>query len=435
MEEGANMRGHRRRRAAACLLALLALLATACGSGTSGAEGTASGTITMWARDSDASFVKQVVDSYNSSQDKIKVELTIVPANNFVQKFGASAATGSAPDVAAIDLIYIPYFASKGTLEDLSGRSRELAYMDKFSPSHMRLAKWEDRLYALPFSAEASVLYYNKDLFKRAGLDPDKPPRSWAEVASAARKIRALGRDVYGYYFSGACGGCNIFTIMPYIWAGGGEILESRGSEVQSTIASSPPVAEALTVFSDMWKAGVIPEAAKSDNGSNFNGPFQTGKVGMYGGGAFGIGTLEKDPKLDFGVTYLPGKTPGQWSSFAGGDEIAIPSRSKHKAAAWEFLKWVTSEKAQADLGKLGPVPVRTDVADDQYAKQGPKYAILAEAMTKGKTPYTTHFNSLINDNNGPWIGMLQRAIFDGDVPGAITQGQRQFQEILERRL
>jgi multiple sugar transport system substrate-binding protein len=428
------MRVRRHRRLTVCLLALLGLLAAACGGGESGGSGGgAGGTVTMWARDADASFISQVVKNYNSSQSKVNVKLTIVPSANFVQKFGASAATGSGPDIAAIDLIYIPYFASKGALEDLTERAKELPYMDKFSPSHMRLAKYGDKLYALPFSAEASVLYYNKDLFKRAGLDPDKPPRSWGEVGSAARKIRALGPDIYGYYFSGACGGCNIFTIMPYIWAGGGEILEGSGSEVKATIASSPPVSEALSFFNDMWKAGVVPQAAKSDNGSNFNGPFQSGKVGMYGGGAFGIGTLSKDPKLHFGVGYLPGKNPGDWSSFAGGDEIAIPSGSKHKDAAWEFLKWVTSEKAQADLGKLGPVPVRTDVADKEYAKKDPRYAILAEAMAKGKTPYTTHFNSLINDNNGPWIAMLQRAIFNTDVAGAVAEGQKRFEEILSR--
>lgn len=431
-----------RTKGVTALLGGLALLAAAgCGtsatdSGGGGGSGGASGgsgggTISLWARDSDQSFIKSLTDDYNKSQSKIKVKLTIIPAANFVQKFGAAAATGSAPDVAAIDLVYLPYFASKGTLEDLTSRSKELDYMDKLTPAHLRLAKYQDKLYALPFSAEASVLYYNKTLFKKAGLDPAKPPKTWDEVKSAAQKIRALGKDTYGYYFSGACGGCLIFTAMPYLWAAGGDLIQGDGPDQKPIISSSAGVKEGLTFFKDMWDSGLVPAAAKSDAGANFNGPFQTGKVGMYGAGAFAAGVLAADKKLDFGITPLPGKTAGQTGSFAGGDEIAIPSGSKNKDAAWEFLKWVTGTEAQTALGKLGPVPVRTDVAAGPYAAQSPYNPLLAKEMSEGKTVYSTHYNDLINSNNGPWVSMFQQAVFTGDVDGAIQKGQQQFEQIL----
>jgi multiple sugar transport system substrate-binding protein len=416
-------------------VAALSLLAAAC-SGTSvsnsgGSAGSGTGTINLWARDSDQSFIKQIVDDYNGSQKDVQVKLTIIPAANFVQKFGAAAATGSAPDVAAIDLVYLPYFASKSTIEDLTSRTKTLNYMDKLSPAHLKLAKYQGKMYAMPFSAEASVLYYNKDLFKKAGLDPNKPPTTQTEVVTAAKKIRALGADTYGYYFSGACGGCLIFTAMPYLWAAGGDLLQGEGPNAKAIIDSSPGVKDGLTFFKELWDAGVVPAGAKSDTGANFNGPFQTGKVGMYGGGAFAVGTLSADKKLNFGITPLPGKTAAQTGSFAGGDEIAIPSGSKNKDAAWKFIKWVTDAEAQTALGKLGPVPVRTDVASGAYAKQSPFNPLLAKEMAVGNNVYSTHYNDLINSNNGPWVQLFQQAVFAGDVPGAISTGQRQFTKIL----
>ena len=415
-----------------CLLvAACGTSATGGGGGGSQGGGSGTGTITMWARDSDQTFVSQLVDGFNQSQKEVQVKVTVIPAANFVQKFGAAAATGSAPDVAAIDLVYLPYFSSKNTLEDLTGRAKELTYMDKLSPAHLRLGKYQDKLYALPFSAEASVLYYNKDLFKQAGLDPNKPPKTYAEIKAAALKIRALGPDYYGYYFSGSSGGGYAFTCMPYIWAAGGDLIEGEGANEKAIIDSSPGVRDGLTFFKDLWDSGVVPASAKTDTGANALVAFQSGKVGMFGSGAFAVSNLKN---MNFGVAPLPGKTAGQSSSFAGGDEIAIPSGSKNKDAAWTFLKYVTDTKAQTALGKLGPVPVRTDVATGVYAKQSPYNPILGQQMAAGKTPYTTHYNDLINSNNGPLVTMFQQAVFAGDVDGALTKGQQQFTEILNKK-
>src|SRR5919199_3179130 len=157
-------------------------------------SGPATGTITIWARDAQKTFMGKLIDAYNKSH-KAQAKLSIIPSAQFVQKFGTAAASGSAPDVASIDLVFLPYFASQGALDDITDLANGLPYKDSLSPAHRKLATYQGKTYALPFTAEASVLYYNKDLFKKAGLDPSKPPKSWAEVASAAQKIRALGPD------------------------------------------------------------------------------------------------------------------------------------------------------------------------------------------------------------------------------------------------
>ena len=110
----------------------------------------------------------------------------------------------------------------------------------------MTVATFEDKLYGVPLYADVSALFYNKDLFTRAGLDPDKPPTSLAELRTYADKITALGGDVKGYYLPGNCAGCNIFTVGPLMWASGAKIeadgrATSRWSATASSRCSSSP--------------------------------------------------------------------------------------------------------------------------------------------------------------------------------------------------
>src|SRR3954452_23249465 len=325
-------RVHQRRRAvpkktisALAAAAALALGVVACGgsdnsgSGSKAASssGPATGTITIWARDVQKPFMGQLVDAYNKSH-KAQAKLSIIPSAQFVQKFGTAAASGTAPDVASIDLVFLPYFASQGALQDISEMSNALPYKDSLSPAHRKLATYEGKSYALPFTAEASVLYYNKDLFKKAGIKD--PPTTTAEILADAKKIRALGKEYYGYAFAGACGGCNIFEFTPHIWASGGDVLSSDGKKA---LLDTPEVTQALQFYRDMYTAGVMPPGVKTDSGNQQAPTFSSGKLGMTPLGAFTVSTF-KDSKVNFGVTPLPGFT-GSDGSFAGGGARRLP--------------------------------------------------------------------------------------------------------------
>jgi multiple sugar transport system substrate-binding protein len=415
------------------VLVCAALAITACG-GSSGGSGTtkasngpATGTITIWARDTQKQFMGTLASAYNKSH-KAQAKVSIIPSVQFVQKFGTAAASGSAPEVASIDLVYLPYFASQGALTDITSLADGLPYEDALSPAHRKLAVYEGKTYALPFTAEASVLYYNKTLFKKAGLNPDKPPANYAEMADAAKKIRALGPKYYGFVFAGSCGGCNIFEFAPHVWASGGDVLSSDGKKA---MLDSPQVTDALTFYRQLWQAGVMPSSVKTDAGTVQATAFSSGKVGMTNLGAFAVSTFEK-AKVNFGVAPIPGKDGGS-ASFAGGDEIAIPKGSKNKAAAEEFVKWATSEQAQTILAKAGIVPVRTDLTDKIYAPLDPRYKVLGDEMAKGKTPYSVVENAIINDNNGPWAKMINQAVFGGDIKGAQAAGQKAAQSLLDQ--
>ena len=423
------------RRGLAALLAGVLLLAAGCGGG-GGDTGTgqdddttaaaATGEITVWARDSQQVFMKKLVDLYNANHE-VEAKVTVVPAATFVQKLGTAASSGSGPDVASIDLVYAPYFASVGALTDITELSDGLPYKDALSPSHRRLGTWEGTAYSLPFTAEASALYYNKDLFTKAGLDPEKPPTTFAELREAARKIRALGQDYYGFTFAGACGGCNVFEFTPHVWASGGDVLSEDG---KTASLDSPQVTAGLQLYRDMWTDGSIPSAAKNDAGTQQIPLFTSGKVGMTPLGAFAIPSTE-EAEIDFGVTPLPGQN-GEFSSFAGGDVISVMTGTKNQAGAEDFVKWATDREAQEFLAKNGSVPVRTDLVGEIYAPQGPAYKVFGDLMGIGKTPYSVVENPIFNDNNGPWIKMINDATFGGDIAGAQATGQQAAQALID---
>ena len=285
----------------AAAVASVAMLATACGGGGSSGGGTGqsgggepSGTITIWARDSEQGFMPQLVALYNKSH-KVQAKVTIIPGASFVQKLGTAASSGSGPDVSSIDLVFAPYFASAGALEDITELANSLPYKDAMSPSHRKQSTFEDKTYALPFTAEASAMYYNKDLFKKAGLDPNKPPTTFAEIRADAKKVTALGGDYHGFTFAGACGGCNVFEFTPHVWASGGDVLSADGKKAT---LDSPQVTDGLQLYRDMWTDGSIPSAAKNDAGTQQVPLFTSGKVGMTPLGAFAIPTIQSEGEL-----------------------------------------------------------------------------------------------------------------------------------------
>jgi len=417
-------------RMGALLTAVVAL--TACGGSSGGGGGGSSAggktVLTFWSRDSQKDFINPIIDKYNASQKKIQVKVTVIPQAEFVQKLGTAAATGTGPDVTSLDLVYAPFFAQAGALQDITAKAKSLPYFDKLSPTHLRLGTYKGKIYALPFTAEASVLYYNKGLFKKAGLDPAKPPTTWAALESDAEKITALGGGIKGFYFSGACGGCNVFTLSPLIWGSGGDIMQGEKAALDS-----PEVTDALTLYRSMWDKGLISPSAKTDDGATFGGGFGDGKLGMVGSGAFQVGSLKKDhPDLDFGVTPLPGKDGGS-SSFAGGDTITIMKGTKNADAAWKFVQWAT-DAAQKAVAATGVVPVRSDIAASDYVTQDPRFVLLADMMTKGNCPYSVVENALFNDSNGPWSQMIQKAVFGGgDIKATQAQYQKVADEIVSR--
>jgi multiple sugar transport system substrate-binding protein len=385
-------------------------------------------TMTFWSRDSSEVLVAPLIAAWNESHDT-QIEATFIPGEQFVQKFAAAVAGGEAPDLVAVDLIYMPAFSEAGQMTDMTEQAKALPFFNELSPPHMRLGTYQDRIYSLPFNADGSFLIYNKSLYQAAGLDPETPPTTWAEITENAKAITALGDDTYGFYFSGTCPGCNAFVLLPYVWASGGDVLSEDGTQATLT---DPNVKAMLEFVGQLWTDKQVPASAQADNGTDFFNLFTTGKIGMLGTGAFAIAEVkQKYPDIDFGVTPLPGETGGQ-SSFAGGDTIAIPAGSDRVDEAFEFLTWFLSDDVQIEqLAKNNGLPLRIDLVENKYSLEDPRYITVANAMYSGRTPYTVKYNQLFNDSNSPWIAMIQRAVFDGEVDESVDEAQERFTDII----
>ncbi len=249
-------RGHRRRLATgAVALLTTASLITACGSGNDGSGGGGGGgggavgvtgaddgaTLTMWTRAATRPQSEALVKAYNASH-KNKIELTVVPTDDYQAKVGAAAGSKDLPDLFASDVVFVPNYTSSGLFADLTERIDALPFAASLAQSHIKAGTYQDKKYVVPHTLDLSVLFYNKELYRRAKLDPEKPPTSLGEWDRQARAVDALGGGVNGTFFGGNCGGCGVFTWWPSIWAAGEEVLDEEGTEASLDSATAKKV-------------------------------------------------------------------------------------------------------------------------------------------------------------------------------------------------
>ena len=381
--------------------------------------------LSMWVRESAADPGQLMVDLWNAGHDN-KITLTAIPDNQLVTKLATSSQTGDAPDLVSFDLIYMPDFMRAGLLADLT----EMLAADGNYATHVQafkdIATYEGKTYGVGFTPDVSVLAWNKDLYVKAGLDPEKGPTTIAEVVDHARKIRALGGDTYGFWFSGSCPGCNIFVTSPMMVAAGSQILPKNGED---EALAGDGVKTVLEAYKTMWDEGMVPESAEVDTGASFVSAFVGGNIGIAGTGGFLISLMKREhPEFNYGLTLLPGVESGQVSGFVGGDVVAVPANGKNDAAAREFVTWVLSDEAQLQgLAKNSILTTRTDLADNEFTRGNDKVLVTAQALAAGYVPWVFHFADMVNSDSSPWITMLQTAVFDGDVDGAIETARAEM--------
>jgi multiple sugar transport system substrate-binding protein len=375
-------------------------------------------------------MVDMLVEAWNTKNPNCKIKLTYIPHTEMVGKIAQGIASGEVPDLMGMDLIYAPQFEKAQQLVDLTDRIKDWPELKTASKGHMTVATFEERLYGVPLYADVSALFYNKDLFTKAGLDPEKPPTSLAELREYADKITALGGGVKGYYLPGNCAGCNIFTVGPLMWASGAKI---EATDKDDEPLTGDGVKQVLQFGRDMVKSGNVPDGARAENGETFHLQFGSGKLGMMGTGNFNI-TLarEQNPNMKFGIGLLPGVSPGSKASFIGGDLVVVPKGSKRVADAVNFMKFLLSDDVQVEVyAKALNLTTRGDMVDNKYFQAEPLVQDVAQALEVGQTPYTLTFFEQINSPQGPWLKMLQRAYYsDDNLDTIISDAKKQMKDI-----
>jgi multiple sugar transport system substrate-binding protein len=397
------------------------------------AQSDADDAMQMWERSGgNKGMVDQLVCDWNTARPDKPINLSYIPHTEMVDKIARGIATGDVPDLMGMDLIYAPQFENAGQLVDITDKIKDWPELTTASPGHMTVATFNDRLFGVPLYADVSALFYNKDLFEQAGLDPNKPPTSLAELEEYATKISALGGDIKGYYLPGNCAGCNIFTVGPLMWASGASIEAGKCGD-EPLVGDG--VKQVLEWTRAQVKAGNVPESAQAETGETFHLQFGSGNLGMMGTGNFNI-TLANDQmaghEFEYGIANLPGVEPGSSASFIGGDLVVIPNGSQRVDDAVEFMKFILSDNEQVEgYAKLLNLTTRSDMADNKYFQAEPLVQDVAKALEVGQTPYTLTFFEQINSPQGPWLQMLQRAYYtDDDIDTIIADAKTAMKDI-----
>ncbi|USX54669.1 ABC transporter substrate-binding protein [Lentzea sp. HUAS12] len=334
------MKSHR--LTAAALALPLAL--TACGSSPDdelNAEGKVVLTVAM-----DAGLEAKAIEAFNARVaqfEQANPDVDVKPQEYTwtAATFTAQLAGGTAPDV-----LTVPFTDGRGLIErqqiaDISGRVAALPYASGLNPTVAKAGQSADgKQWAVPIAAYGQALHYNRTLFTQAGLDPDKPPTTWAEVRSAAKQItERTGQAGYAQMTQGNTGGW-ILTTLDYAFGGRTEKL--NGETAEATV-DTPEMTEVLTTLRAMrWDDDSM--------GANFlydwagiNQDFAAGRIGMYvsGGGNYGNLVTQNGLKpADYGVAALPLADKPD-AGVLGGGTLAVVSSNTGERGKDAAVKWI----------------------------------------------------------------------------------------------
>ncbi|MFE3451691.1 ABC transporter substrate-binding protein [Nonomuraea sp. NPDC059194] len=360
-------------RFAAAALALLSL--TACGSSGDKSEG---GNVTLTYRIWDEQQkvgLDKVMAAFEKANPTIKVKIEVMPWEEYWTKLTADAVAGSAPDVFWMQVTYFPEFVTKGVLADLSPLGLDGA---KYHPNVVASNTYNGKLYGAPKDWGMPGILYNKDLFKKAGLEmPDK--LTWAPDGSGTlvELARKLTVDEAGKHPDEA--GFNADKIKTYgfsstnhsqtqwmnwIESNGGKLIDKPfGKYTFNDDASAQAVQFGVDLIS---KYHVSPPATQTNPPTGKAADmFKAGQVAMYPANNALLPFVAPEADFEIGVAMMPEGPKGRSANINGlGD--AVYAKSKHPDEAMKLVKYLASEEAQksmADQGYSFPGLIGDDLA------------------------------------------------------------------------
>ncbi len=410
--------------------ALIVPLAACGGSGNGGtataegipAKGTDDGTeITLWTRSPLERQAKNVVEAYNKSH-KNQVKLEIIPNDDMEGKVGGASQTDSLPDILAGDVVRIPYWASEGIFTDITKQIDGLDNKADLQQGHIEAGTVDGAEYTLPFITDVSVMVWNKNLYKEAGLDPEQGPKSIAEFTEQAKKVAALNKDgVAGSYLAGQSGGALVFDLFPSVWADGESVMNKDGSEATLDNDSMKGVLDAYKELANTTNG--LGAGSKEETGATWTAPFANGKIGVMpypNTSTTALFDAEKDGGFEVGVAPIPGTKEGKTSTFLGGDAMGISKDSKHVAQAWNFLYWLMQSDTQKEVfADRGDTASNIQTLKTAYNDADPRIQTINSVIIdgNGQTPKSPAFNEAFNAAGSPWQLLVQNAVWgSGDL-------------------
>ncbi|ANY77416.1 hypothetical protein BB934_03595 [Microvirga ossetica] len=307
----------------------------------------------------DGTAIDQLVKQFNETDGKkadVEIKLLIIPWEQYYTKLSVAMAARKAPALAVVHAHRIAGLAKQGALEALTPAEVKEAGLEEadYIPAVFSAGMVNGKRYGVPIDAFPRNLYYNKALFKQAGIDPNAPLGTLDDVMAAARKVRALGEDTYGIFFrlSGAPTARDFYSIY---WQFDDKLLSADGKDVD------PGFDAAATKAMNIMKGFLDEKLASSNDVQQYDRLFAQNKIGIVMSQITDLAQFEATPGLEFGVVPMP-KFGTRQVTFALGHNFVVPrgTNSEQRKAGFVFTKWV-SENAIA-WAKTGKVPAKISV-------------------------------------------------------------------------
>ena len=316
--------------------------------------------------------------------------------------------------------------------DELVKTPEDKAWLATFYPAFMENSQTGGKTWGIPFQRSTIVLYYNKDAFKEAGLDPNKPPATWKEMAEVAQKLTkhdASGKVTqWGVQIPSS--GFPYWLFQGLVIENGVNLMNAAGTE---TYYDKPEVIEALQYWVDLVRKYKVHPEGIVEWGTTPKDFFER-KVAMVWTTTGNLTNVKNNAKFDFGVAMLPANK--QRGSPTGGGNFYLFKKSTpaQREAAFKFIKWVTTPQRAAQWGiDTGYVAVRADAWDTpamkQYVAGFPPAAVARDQLPYAKAELSTHDNQRVTKalNDG-----LQAALTGTKTPEqAMKDAQRESERLL----
>ncbi len=291
--------------------------------------------------------IESIVEQFEKENPGWKVNITDLTWTDGHQKIVVSFGAGNPPDLLELGSDWIAEFAAGHALSQIDIDTSKFLLTEP--------GIFEGEIYAQPWFLGSRILYFNSNLLNRAKT---AVPEDWPELLMACRKISALGDDISGFGANSAEPHRLYKKFLPFVWSAGGDIIENGKINIDT-----PEVQRALEFY------GELTHCARIETQSHLEDAFLEGKIGfLISGGWFLQKLIQNPPEFEYQlVPMVPEKKGGTGWSFAGGEYLVIPYKSKNKQAAQKLMELVTridNVAALCDSVGFGFPPHKTNTAD-----------------------------------------------------------------------
>jgi multiple sugar transport system substrate-binding protein len=337
------------------------------------------------------SHMTKVKAEYEAAHPGVTVKLVPIQAdeNDYYTKLNLMNRTPStAPDVLYEDTFLVNSDIDAGYLAPLDDYTGKWADWSQFTASAQSAGKGADgKIYGVPMGTDTRALYYNKDIFDKAGLPTTWQPKSWDDILAAARAIKAKEPDVlpFNIYSGKGAGEGSTMQGLEMLLYGTQNTLYDDASK--KWVTSSPGLTDSFTFLKTVYDEGLAPkpqDALDPQWGTKLSTSLiPGGKVGIALDGSWQTGTWKKDgakpwPEYSkvMGVAPMPtqhGEAPGA-TSMSGGWLLSVGAKSKNKDAAWDFVSTALNKENTTSYDiAASQISERKDVsADPAYLESDP---------------------------------------------------------------